>query len=167
MPQNKSILILCTLLAVCISAHANSSKEIQVYNLNSRNGLSHNLVNSVCRDEFGYVWIATEDGLNRFDGRTIEVFRPESWPDLTSNKIKEVISDGEGHIFLRSNQDLSKLDLKTFKIETICKENVFSMCYTNEHLYWASHNKVFRDAELVFKYDGTDSSVIRDIATGG
>ena len=29
---------------------------------------SSGLVNDICQDQYGYMWIATENGLNRFDG---------------------------------------------------------------------------------------------------
>ena len=29
---------------------------------------SSGLINDVCQDQYGYIWIATENGLNKFDG---------------------------------------------------------------------------------------------------
>ena len=39
------------------------------------NGLSNNSVNCVLQTNDGYLWIATKDGLNRFDGQTFKVFK--------------------------------------------------------------------------------------------
>ena len=38
-------------------------------------GLSHNNVYSIVQDDYGFLWIATQDGLNRYDGKNIEIFR--------------------------------------------------------------------------------------------
>lgn len=38
-------------------------------------------------DEDGYVWIATLDGLARFDGQRCQVFRRASHPELPGNRV--------------------------------------------------------------------------------
>lgn len=40
-------------------------------------GLSHSSVYAVCQDETGFIWIATQDGLNRYDGNGVTVYRSE------------------------------------------------------------------------------------------
>ena len=37
-------------------------------------GLSNSHVNAICQDSKGYIWIGTNDGLNRYDGQNIERF---------------------------------------------------------------------------------------------
>ena len=37
--------------------------------INTDNGLSHNKVNAILQDARGFIWIGTEDGLNRYDGK--------------------------------------------------------------------------------------------------
>jgi signal transduction histidine kinase/ligand-binding sensor domain-containing protein len=49
--------------------------RIRFEHLNIENGLSQNTVKAIAKDEFGFIWFATEDGLNRFDGNTLKVFR--------------------------------------------------------------------------------------------
>lgn len=44
-------------------------------NLTTRQGLSRGLVRQLVFDDFGFLWIATENGLNRYDGYQFEVFR--------------------------------------------------------------------------------------------
>ena len=29
---------------------------------------SSGLINDICQDKYGYIWIATENGLNKYDG---------------------------------------------------------------------------------------------------
>ncbi|HMR46228.1 MAG TPA: two-component regulator propeller domain-containing protein [Bacteroidia bacterium] len=56
------------------NAHADSL----VYNLRSYNttsGLSDNQVTCIIKDHFGFIWIGTKDGLNRFDGRNFQIFQ--------------------------------------------------------------------------------------------
>lgn len=46
-------------------------------------GLSQNSVVSIAQDSLGFMWFATQDGLNRFDGRNFKVF-PRSYDDITN-----------------------------------------------------------------------------------
>ena len=43
--------------------------------LQVENGLSNNTVYFICQDSKGFIWAATKDGLNRFDGVHFKVFR--------------------------------------------------------------------------------------------
>ncbi len=40
-----------------------------------KNGLSNSYVNCLLQDRNGFIWIGTDDGLNRFDGYEIKVYR--------------------------------------------------------------------------------------------
>ena len=66
------------------------------------NGLSMNTVHAVLQDRLGYIWIATEDGLNRFDGHTFKIYRansddPES---LSVSNIQSLFEDRDGYLWL-------------------------------------------------------------------
>jgi signal transduction histidine kinase/ligand-binding sensor domain-containing protein len=41
-------------------------------------GLSQSTVNAIVSDKLGFVWIATEDGLNRYDGNEFRIFRHDA-----------------------------------------------------------------------------------------
>lgn len=62
--------------------------------LDVKNGLSQNSAKKIIQDRFGFIWIATEDGLNRFDGYNFKVlkhqFNSSSIPD---NNIVDVAED--------------------------------------------------------------------------
>lgn len=45
-----------------------SYANISVKNLGMANGLSCDYVSEMAKDKFGFIWVATEEGLNRFDG---------------------------------------------------------------------------------------------------
>jgi ligand-binding sensor domain-containing protein len=44
-------------------------------NYNSKDGLASNTINAVLKDKYGFMWFATEDGLNKFDGQNFNIYR--------------------------------------------------------------------------------------------
>jgi signal transduction histidine kinase/ligand-binding sensor domain-containing protein/DNA-binding response OmpR family regulator len=65
-------------------------------------GLSSNTVTAILKDRYGWMWFATEDGLNRFDGTDVLVYRHNK-QDSTSLKTSDISSlhqDREGRIWV-------------------------------------------------------------------
>jgi len=70
-----------------------------------RDGLSTSTVNSILQDSQGYVWLATEAGLNRYDGNTIRQFRRERGNEhgLASDYIWSIAEDSHGDLWLATD----------------------------------------------------------------
>ena len=64
---------LITTLILFLISNLLYSQELLHYDL--RNGLSSSEITSICENEH-YLWIATEDGLNRFDGHRFKIYKP-------------------------------------------------------------------------------------------
>ncbi len=60
-----------------------------------QHGLPVNSINAMAQDEKGYLWLATMDGLARFDGLKFEVFDSASHPGLVSNRLVVLERDGD------------------------------------------------------------------------
>ena len=52
--------------------------DLYFYQINSSDGLSNNVVNDITQDSLGFIWIATYDGLNRYDGTQFLKFRKKT-----------------------------------------------------------------------------------------
>jgi len=66
----------------------------------SDNGeLPQNSVKSIVPDKLGFIWLATEDGLARFDGQQFKIYNSENIKGLKSNRMKfaKKIYNGEGY----------------------------------------------------------------------
>jgi ligand-binding sensor domain-containing protein/two-component sensor histidine kinase len=63
--------------------------------INTANGLSHNRVNCILQDKRGFIWIGTNDGLNRYDGEHFEIFRhrPSDTTSISGNIITDILED--------------------------------------------------------------------------
>src|SRR5689334_5526495 len=51
---------------------------VQFEHLTIEDGLSQNAGLAIFQDSRGYLWVGTQDGLNRYDGYTFEVFKHDT-----------------------------------------------------------------------------------------
>lgn len=65
-------------------------------------GLSQSSVSAIVQDDSGFVWMATQDGLNRFDGYGFSVVKKEPFDSasLTANRISALLTDQNGLIWV-------------------------------------------------------------------
>jgi ligand-binding sensor domain-containing protein/signal transduction histidine kinase len=64
----------------------------------TENGLPQNTVHSVVQDIEGYIWVATEEGLARFDGLNFVVFDRQNTPQLRSNDVRSLLMTEKGNV---------------------------------------------------------------------
>lgn len=95
-------------------AYAKSIYKIEYLTIDQ--GLSQNTVNSILRDADGFMWFATGNGLNRYDGYSIVSF----WkPDLPSSLVN-ALAESEGHLlWIGCSSGLTCLDRHTGKFTEI------------------------------------------------
>ena len=68
-------LFTCLLLGIAVPGAAAAAVSPMVFrHLGTEDGLSQNSVMATTQDAQGYVWLATEDGLNRYDGYRLKRF---------------------------------------------------------------------------------------------
>ena len=135
------------LLLMLVVAHRASAevRDIQMHYLGIEKGLSHQSITSFCQDEFGFIWIATQDGLNRYDGRVVDVFKPDGRPhSISSNNIRQLYCDGQGSIYLRSFTCIERYDQRLGRFETLYEGDVESMACDSLHLYLVDKGQIWR-----------------------
>jgi len=86
---------------ICIN-EACSQSQITFRQLSIKAGLSQNSAVSISQDSTGYLWIATQDGLNRYDGKKF-VYFPYSFVDITKpdySNLGKVYTDRRGELWI-------------------------------------------------------------------
>jgi signal transduction histidine kinase/DNA-binding response OmpR family regulator/ligand-binding sensor domain-containing protein len=64
-------------------------------------GLPHRQVNCILQDRQGFIWVATEAGVARFDGLRFKIFN-KAENGLSSDQIRSILEDAAGNLWLIS-----------------------------------------------------------------
>ena len=87
----------------------------------TKQGLSMNTVQCIVQDQDGFMWIGTDDGLNRYDGLTVRTFKniPDDSTSISSNSIRALLVDPAGRLWIGTDDGgLNYYDAnhETFKV---------------------------------------------------
>jgi len=110
-------------------------KQIAFRELTVEYGLSQNSVVSISQDSVGYMWFATQDGLNKYNGKHFTHFQYQ-FEDVTRStysKLGKVYIDGDDDVWITSNSGiLHKLDKNSQKFVKVSNiENVSAIIQSN------------------------------------
>ena len=73
--------------------------HIQFKNYTISDGLSQSVVHCIVQDNMSAMWLGTQDGINRFNGKSFEVFSAESGFDVSNEYVLSVAKDARGDIW--------------------------------------------------------------------
>jgi ligand-binding sensor domain-containing protein/two-component sensor histidine kinase len=85
----------------------------------TENGLPQNSVHQILQTRDGYIWIATEGGVARFNGTQFTVFNHESDPTFTSNDICCLAEDRSGVLWIGTADGLLRYTRGAFRRYTV------------------------------------------------
>lgn len=86
------------------------SQQYNFTNYSINGGLSQSVVNCLFQDSKGYLWIGTQNGLNRFDGESFDVYSysPSDSFSISNNWIYAISEDLEGNLWVGTKGGLNK-----------------------------------------------------------
>ncbi|HYJ37502.1 MAG TPA: two-component regulator propeller domain-containing protein, partial [Chitinophagaceae bacterium] len=111
------VILFVNSLVLCCCAIVTHSQQPSLYfqKLTTENGLSHNKINCILQDKRGFIWIGTDDGLNRYDGNKFIIYRnkPSDSSSLTGNIVSEILEDSDGVLWIATiDGGLAKYDYR-------------------------------------------------------
>ncbi|HYD70233.1 hybrid sensor histidine kinase/response regulator transcription factor [Azospirillum sp.] len=118
LPMLRLALILA--LALFAGLAAAQTPPVKFTRLTSSHGLSQNTVYQILQDRQGYMWLATGDGLNRYDGVDVRVFRnhPDDPASIDDNYVSALAEDRDGTLWVGLiGAGLDHFDPKTGRFE--------------------------------------------------
>lgn len=76
------------------------------HSITVNDGLAHRTAHDLVQDEEGYIWIATNNGLNRYDGRSMQTYRWDIQDEysLPDNRINNLLNSKDGRLWIISGQ---------------------------------------------------------------
>ena len=96
-------------------------------------GLPHNEINDLVKDEQGYVWIATDNGVSRFDGYNFFNFNSTTHPTIfKNNRILKIERNGARFLLLTEGDGLIALDPKTGRFNKVYTSNPLALTISND-----------------------------------
>ena len=108
------------------------------------NQMSSSLIECVTQDKYGFIWVGTEYGLNKFDGYhfTSYLSDPNDSTSLVGNEVVRLLSDSQGRLWVgthtgiaRFDYELNKFQRYTFPITEIPRVNALTDCANGDILY--------------------------------
>ena len=85
--------------------------------LSTRNGLSQNTVTCIYQDKRGFLWIGTQDGLNKYDGYQFKHYKhnPADTNSISDQFITAICEDGKGELWVGTRHGLNRFNSSTEK----------------------------------------------------
>ena len=131
MKRHARIFPLLTLLLASLLSGSGvwAQQKLQFEHLTEKQGLSQGTVICVFQDRMGFMWIGTQDGLNRYDGYEVKVFKndPSDSTSLNDNFILQIAEDTSGVLWigtLNTPDMLNRFDRASESFVQIPRESV-------------------------------------------
>jgi ligand-binding sensor domain-containing protein len=88
------------------------SQNLKFDHLSVKQGLSQGNVIDIMQDHLGFIWVATEDGLDFFDGYNFTVFRnnPADPNTISGNNTDTFVEDKKGNLWIATRNGLNYYD---------------------------------------------------------
>ena len=119
----KKASFLFTALVICVFSAYSQNVNVRFNHITTDNGLSQNTIEDIFKDSRGFVWFATRNGLNRYDGYSFKIYKAEnSEHGLSCNFVHSICEDLEGNLWIGTEDGLNIFDTKT---------NTFSALFHN------------------------------------
>lgn len=119
-----AILLMTLAGGPCGLAGESDTFVIQRYNINS--GLSSDNLKALIQDREGYIWIASDNGLNRFDGYKTVIFKPDFIRENTFNTVAFtcIAEDRDGNLWLGTDHSgINVFDKRSQEVKIIDRDD--------------------------------------------
>lgn len=92
-------------------------KNLTFNNINIEKGISQSTIEVIFQDQNGYIWLGTNDGLNRYNGYDFKIYNYEEYQNsISHNGITDIAEDKDGNIWVGTVQGVNKINISTDEI---------------------------------------------------
>lgn len=85
-------------------------------------GLSQSSVSSIIQDQQGFIWLGTQDGLNRYDGKRIDKFNAQPFSNsISGNAIQSIGVMDHNQLCIHNTEGVDLLDIRTLETTNLLR----------------------------------------------
>ncbi len=128
-------------LFFCCTITVSHAKQHLWYDSNK---LSCSLINKITQDSYGFIWIGTENGLNKFDGWTFTQYfhNDGSSGSLLNNSVQSFLNDKQGNLWIGTGRGLQRYSeyndvFYSVKFPRNIHPDVYNLCQLHTGEIWA------------------------------
>ncbi|MDX1282151.1 EAL domain-containing protein [Shewanella colwelliana] len=154
MPNSLLKILLISLMAIMFPGHSSADEnaspngpQLNVDHYNVSEGLSQSTVTSLVEDQYGYVWIGTLNGLNRFDGKTFKhYFSENNNTSLPSSFIRSLYIDQNGRLLVGTDKGLAiySHEFDTFEnVKSLEKSQIWSIYQEGKNILIGTEDTIY------------------------
>ena len=103
------------LLFVYTTTFSFSQTSYRFNNYSINEGLSQSVVTCLLQDNTNLLWVGTQEGLNRFDGKVFEIFNSDNTKGIESENIRCSAKTSDGNLWFGTTNGLLKYDFENEK----------------------------------------------------
>jgi class 3 adenylate cyclase/ligand-binding sensor domain-containing protein len=134
-------LLLLLLIGLVHSGNLCGQDHIQFKNYTINDGLSQSVVSCIVQDKLGALWLGTQDGINRFNGKNFEVFSADKGYDISNEYIHTGLSDPSGNLWFGTYNGLTKYNpfkerFESFQLESKRRLEIHSIDFDENGNIW-------------------------------
>ena len=141
MMKTRLFSLLIAVVLTCLSGHAQSYRF-----LTSDKELPSSMTNDIFQDHYGFVWIATENGLVRYDGARFVTYTnsPSDRHSLAHDFVTSLVEDRDGHLYVSTYAGVQVFDYATNTFtENVTWEDGSAFGENSNNLFYSASGKVY------------------------
>ena len=150
--------LLCLMQMLACFSYANSGR------LYTSNDLSSSLIRCIIQDKYGFIWVGTNYGLNRFDGYNFSTYlcNPADTTTIQDNGIVQLYPYSKEFLFVATNRGLYKYSYLTNSFQHIVLEKNDEKIRISSLIEDRKHNLLIGTAGYgAYRLDMTTGKVTR------
>jgi ligand-binding sensor domain-containing protein len=95
------------LLLLCLKAKSQHAEQFSFTHYGLAHGLASNIVNNIVQDSSGFIWLSTNNGLQRFDGNKFISFRSQAGRSntLPSDEVNRLYQDRQKRLWVQTSDN--------------------------------------------------------------
>lgn len=140
------LLLSVSFFLLSLAGYASDLSNTGFQHISTEHGLSQKTVQAIYQDKHDFLWLGTQEGLNRYDGRQVKVFRHSNNDknSLSNDFIRDILEDKQGNLWIATGGGLNRFVRKSQSFQSIKLTNkdgnnvlrINSLFVDNDGIMW-------------------------------